>query len=82
MEKAKEKRDKKEKERTLIQETFQESKSNLESERNLLKEAAIEIQGSGEISEVQVKEKLDQCRTRAEGPKNKVSEEGKAIPGA
>ncbi|MCI6464505.1 MAG: SMC family ATPase [Faecalicatena sp.] len=77
VEKAKEKRDKKEKERTLIQETFQESKSNLESERNLLKEAAIEIQGSGEISEVQVKEKLDQCRTRLRDQKTKYQRKEK-----
>ena len=61
VEKAKEKRDKKEKERTGIQEIFQESRSNLESEKKLLMEAAFEIQGGGEISEEQVREKLVQC---------------------
>lgn len=59
VQKAKEKRDKKEEERSRIQEQFQESKSRLESEKKLLQDAAFEIQGNGEISEEQVREKLE-----------------------
>lgn len=63
VEKAKEKRDKIEKERSLIQEKFQQAKSRLESEKKLFEEEAIEIQGSTELSEEQVKEKLAGCET-------------------
>ena len=64
VEEAKEKRDKKEKERSQIQGAFQESKSNLESEKNLLKEAVYEILGGGEIKKDKVREKLRQCQER------------------
>lgn len=77
VEKAKERRDKKEKERTQIQETFQESKSKLESEKSLLEEAALEIQGSSEISEEQVREKLEQCETSLSTRKAQYQEKEK-----
>lgn len=59
VQKAKEKRDKAEKERMLIQEQFQETKSRLESEKKLLCEAVCGIQGdvSGEKA---LKERLNQ----------------------
>lgn len=59
VQKAKEKREKAEKERVLIQEQFQEAKSRLESEKKLLEEVALEIQG-GVPGEKEAKEKLDQ----------------------
>lgn len=61
VQKAKEKRDKKEQERSGIQEKYQESKSRLDSERKLLNEAAAGIRKNGdiEISESWVREKLE-----------------------
>lgn len=61
VEKAKTKRDKSEKDRSVMQEKFQQAKSRLESEKKLFEEEALKIQGSTEISEEQVRDKLGEC---------------------